>query len=119
MPDPYGKGLGESLLPVELLDDCQNIVLTNDHVLGILQIDLGAGVLAGDDLVADLHGHGDFLAVYHDAGAHGDDFGHRGLFLGAAGEDDAARGGLLGLDHFQDDTVSKRCEFHLGFLLII
>ena len=79
---------------------------------------LGAGVLAGDGLVAGLHGHGDFLAVHHAAGADGDDFSHRGLFLGRASQDDAALGGFFGLDHLQDDAICKRSEFHLGFLLI-
>ena len=64
----------------------RNVVLTDNHVLHVLQGDLGAGVLAGDDLVAGLHGHDNVLAVHVAAGTHGDDFRHGGLLLGAAGE---------------------------------
>ena len=102
---PQGRSEGCAACD-ELLDDGQDIVLTDNYVLHVLQGHLGAGILAGDDLIAGLHGHGDFLAVYHAAGAHGNDLSHGGLLLCGAGEDDAALGGLLGLYHFQDHTIS-------------
>ena len=37
-----------------LLDDGQNVALLDDDILHILQSDLGAGVLVGDDLVTGL-----------------------------------------------------------------
>ena len=101
-----------------LFDHGQNIVLTNDDDFLPVQLDLGAGVLAGDHLVAGLNGHHNVVAVHHTAGADGNHFGNGGLFLCAGGQDDAALGGLLGLDHLEDDAIGKRCEFHSLCLLI-
>ena len=61
-----------------LLHDRQDVVLTDDGDLLTVHLDLGAGILAGDDLVARLHGHDDLLAVHRAAGADGDDLGHLG-----------------------------------------
>ena len=88
---PQGRSEGCAACD-ELLDDGQDIVLTDNYVLHVLQGHLGAGILAGDDLIARLHGHGDFLAVYHAAGAHGNDLSHRGLLLCGAGEDEPTAG---------------------------
>ena len=48
---------------LKLLYDCKNIALANDDVLLAVELDLGAGILAGDDLLALLDLHLDFLAV--------------------------------------------------------
>ena len=77
-----------------LLDDGQDVALADDDVLLVIELDLGAGILAGDDLVAGLDGHHDVVTVHHAAGADGNDFGNGGLLLGAGGQDDAALGGL-------------------------
>ena len=56
------------------------------------------------------------------AGAYGDDFRHRGLLLGGAGEDDAALGGLLSLRHLQNDAISKAVSvswFFPPYILIL
>ena len=37
---------------LKLLYDCKNIALANDDILLAVELDLGAGVLAGDDLLA-------------------------------------------------------------------
>ncbi len=37
---------------LKVLCDCQNVALTNDDILLAVQLNLGAGVLAGDDLLA-------------------------------------------------------------------
>ncbi len=61
---------------------------------------------------AHFHIHGDFFAVHHAAGANGQNFGYHGLFLGAAGEDDAALGGLLRLNALEYDSVQQGFEIH-------
>ena len=50
-----------------------------------------------------------------DAGANSQNFGDLGLFLGGAGEDQTALGGLLHFNHFNDDFVLQRHEFHICF----
>ena len=67
-----------------VLDNGQNVILTNNVILLAVHFDLSAGVLAGEHLVAHLHGHDDFLAVYHAAGANGHYFGHNRLLLGGS-----------------------------------
>ncbi|MPN19692.1 hypothetical protein SDC9_167064 [bioreactor metagenome] len=88
-----------------LFHDCEDVALTDDGILDVVYLYLGAGVFAGDDLVAGLDGHFDFLAVDDAAGAYGDDFRDSGLFLGTAGKDKASLGGLLGLGQFNHNTV--------------
>ena len=101
-----------------LLHNRKNIVLTDDGDLLTVHLDLGAGVLAGDNLGSHLHGHNNFFAVYHAARADCNHFGHLGLLLGGAGEDNATLGGLLRLHQFYNDAVSQGFEFHNRFLLI-
>ena len=89
-------------------------MLGENGVLGALQLDRGACVLAGDDLVAHLDGHGSEGAVVGDlTGADGDDLGDLGLLLGGGGQKDTARGLLLRLDELDDDAVGKGIEFHV------
>ena len=59
--------------------------LTNDDILLAVQLNLGAGVLAGDDLLALLDFHLDFLAVNNTARAYFDDFSNLGLLLCGCG----------------------------------
>ena len=53
--------------------------MPDDGVLLAVHLDLGAGILAGDDLLALLHGHLDLLAVHQAAGAIGPLFSKKGV----------------------------------------
>ena len=46
------------------------------------------------------------------AGADGEDFALRGLFLGGVGNDDAAGGLFFGIDALDDNAVVKRTKLH-------
>ena len=89
---------------LKLLYDCKNIALANDDILLAVELDLGAGVLAGDDLLALLDLHLDFLAINDAAGADLDDLRYLRLFLSGCGQNDTACGGLLCLYHFNDGS---------------
>ena len=65
-------------------------------------------------MIAHLDGHFHFLAVHDTAGANGQDFCYIGLFLGAAGEDDATLGGFFCFYHLNDHAISQRFQFHSG-----
>ena len=69
-----------------LFYDRQNVALTDDSVLLAVHLDLGAGVLAGDDLLALLDLHLDFLAINDAAGADLDDLRYLRLFLSGCGQ---------------------------------
>ena len=92
--------------------DGQDVALAHDGALLAIHLDLGAGILAGEHLVADLDGHFDFLAIHNAAGAHSDDLSHLGLLLGTAGQDQTALGGLLNFNSLNDNTVCKRNDLH-------
>ena len=53
-----------------LLHDGQDVGLTHDGALFAVHLDLGAGVFAGEHLIAHLDGHGDFFSVHQSAGAY-------------------------------------------------
>ena len=95
-----------------LLDDCEDVALADDGAFLAVNLDLGAGVLAGQDLVADLDDHLNVLTIHIAAGADSDDLSNLRLFLGGARQDQAALGGFFFLDHFNDNTVCKRFDFH-------
>src|SRR5215510_4660932 len=90
-------------------DDREDVLLADDEEVLVVDLELRAGVLGVEDLVALLHVHGLALAVIEDAaGAGGEDRALLGLLLGRVREDDAALGHLLaggGLDH---DAVAER-----------
>ena len=100
-----------------MLYDCQNVALTNDDILLAVQLNLSTGVLAGNDLLALLNFHLDFLAVNNTARAYFNDFSNLGLLLCGCGKNNAACGGLLRLDHLDNYAVAKGLELHNGFLL--
>ena len=88
-----------------LLDNSQNVVLTDNDQFLAVDLDFGAGVLAGDYLIANLNLHNDFLTVNNTAGADSQDFCYLRLFLCGAGKNDAALGGLLCFGHLDDNAV--------------
>ena len=77
-------------------DDAEDFVFAKHHVLDAVELQFGTGVLSDQNLVASLHGElADFAVIQGLAGAYGHDFGLGRLFLGAIGDYDAARRGLL------------------------
>ena len=107
--------IGRLLRPVvqaRLLDDCQDVGLLYDDQLLAFDLDLCAGKLVGDDLIADLDFHGSLLLTGAQAGAYSDDDGELGLLLSGACQNDAALGCLFGFCHLENDSVLQRYEFH-------
>src|SRR5215831_16526726 len=110
-PGP-GRVLG-SRARLDLVDDAQHILLTQNEVLLVLHLDLGAGVLAEEDAVAGLHVQWDLLALLaHLAGSDGDDLPLLGLFLRRVRNDDAALLRLLLLDSLDENPVVQRTNLH-------
>lgn len=94
-----------------LLHDGQNIALTYDGAFLAVHLHFGAGVLAGENLIAYLDDHLHFLAIYHAAGANCQNLGHLGLLLGGTGQDDAALGGFFGFNGLVNNAICKRALF--------
>src|SRR5713101_3458502 len=89
-----------------LLDDREHFVLADDQVLLVVDLDLGAGVLADEDAVPLLDVQGELLAFLVDlALADGHDFGFHRLLFGGVGDDDPTLLGLLGLQSLNENAV--------------
>src|SRR5690606_30786450 len=81
------------------------------QVLGAVELDLGAGVLAEQDLVADLHLRGaDAAVVEHLALAHGDDLTLDRLLGSRIRDHDATGGNLLLFGALDHDAVVQRLD---------
>ena len=106
------NSLGHGVSPsYSLLDDGEDFVLAQDGVLDVIDLDLGAGVLADQDRVALLDVELDALAVVVElAFADGDDFGLLRLLFGGVGDDDAAANLLLRVLAPDDDAVVQRAK---------
>src|SRR6266550_1243484 len=79
-----------------VLDDGEDVLLADDQELVLLDLELGPGVLAVEDLLADLDVHRFALAVIeHSARADGEDAALLGLLLGGVRQVDPALGHLL------------------------
>src|ERR1700728_1259696 len=105
---PRGKRL-------ELLDLGENVGLTQDQQVLAVDLDLGAAVLAVEDLVALAHVKRRALAgVLVDlAVADGQDLALLGLLLGGIRKDDPTCRGLLFLDRPNDQTIAQGLKIHL------
>ncbi len=90
-------------------DDGEDVARGEDEVLLAAVLDLGAAVLAVDDLVADLDVERDALGavVVEAAGADSEDLALLRLLLGRVRDDDAGGSGLLGLEGLDDNAVSS------------
>src|ERR1700735_1140018 len=97
-----------------LLNLGQHVRLAEDEELLAVHLDLGAAVLAIEDLVA----FGDstrralpsvLIAL---AVAAGEDLALLGLLLGGIGQDDPTRSGLLLLDGPYDQAIAEGLELH-------
>jgi hypothetical protein len=77
--------------PVAVVDDAQDFFFTHDEVLVAFELDLLAGILAEQDVVAGFHVERDALALGVElAITRGDDFAPLRLFLRRVGNDDPA-----------------------------
>src|SRR6266568_164642 len=99
-------------------DDREYFVLAEDEVLLAVDLDVGARVLAEEDLVSGLDVEGDLGPVLEDlAVADGDDLALLGLLLGGVRNDDPALDRLLLFDTLDDQAVVQWTNFHAKCLL--
>src|SRR5262245_49767471 len=107
------SGWRRSGRPARLLDDREHVLFAQDQVLLVVDLHLGAGVLAEEDLVAGLDVERNLLAVLSDlAVAHRDDLALLGLLLGGVGDDDAALFHLLLLHALDENPIVQRTNLH-------
>src|SRR5690606_27798787 len=91
--------------------DREDVVFLHHQVLGAVELDLGAGVLAEQDLVADLHLGGAHAAVVeHLALAHGDHLTLDRLLGRRIRDHDATGGDLLLFGALDHDAVVQRLD---------
>src|SRR5215208_6126885 len=94
-------------------DHPEDVAFLHDDEVLTVDLHFGAGPFAEQDLVARLDVERRDLAFLGlGARADGDHFAFLRLFLGGVGNDDPARGLLLGLDTADEDAVMKRPETH-------
>src|SRR6185312_5452169 len=93
------------------LDDPHDVGLLHDEELLAIELHLGAGPLAEQNLVAGLHVEGHELTLLV-AGTrtNGDNLTLHWLLLGRIGDDDAARGLFLGVQPTDYDPVRQGTE---------
>src|SRR6476661_794019 len=90
-------------------DDPEDVAFLHDDQVFTVDLHFGARPFAEQDLVAGLDVERRDLALFGlGAAANGDDFAFLRLFLGGVGNDDPARGLLIGLDSTDEDTIMKR-----------
>src|SRR5438552_4518613 len=95
-------------------DNGQDVFLRHDQVLDLVELELVAGVLGVQDLVADLELHRDLRPVVQDpSGAHGLDDAFLRLLLGGVRKHDPALGLLLTLDRLDHYAVTQRSQVHV------
>src|ERR1700710_144667 len=96
---------------VRSADDGEHVACREDEVLLAGVLDLGAAVLAVDDLVADLDVERHALAVVVDpTRADREDLALLGLLLRGVRDDQAGGRRLLGLEGLDDDPVLERLD---------
>src|SRR4029453_8196453 len=94
-------------------DDGHQVFLAHHEELLAVELDLGAGILSEEHLVADLDVEGTGLAVLENlAPAHGQYFAPDGLLGGRIGDDDPARRGSLLLGALHDDAIVQWTQLH-------
>src|ERR1700712_852070 len=99
-------------------DDAHDVGLLHDQKFLTIQLHLGAGPLAEQDLVAcrDVESH-KLTRFVAGAGTYGDDFAFHRLFLGRIGDDDSS-GGLFFSGQAPDyNPVVQGAETHFKTLL--
>src|SRR5437660_11811047 len=104
---------GGLLLGHRRVEHAHDVALLHDQEFDAIEFDFGAGPLAEQHAVADLHIDRDELAgLIAPAGTDGDDLALLRLFLCGVGNDDPAGALLFGVDALDDDTVVKRTGLH-------
>src|SRR5919202_6815634 len=96
------------------LDLGEYVALAQHEQLLAVDLDLGAAVLAVEDLVAlgDVERDALLAVLVPVAVADGEDLALLGLLLGGVRKDDAARGRLLLLDRPHDQPIAQGLELH-------
>src|SRR5262249_31627660 len=96
-----------------LLENREDIFLAQNEVLLAVDLDLGARVLADEDLVALLDLERLHLAVVEDlAVTDGDDLGLERLLLGGVGDEEPASSLLLLGEALGENAVVQRSDAH-------
>src|SRR4026208_1936757 len=96
-------------------DDREDVLLADDQQVLVLDLELGARVLAVQHLLADRGVQRDPLAFgVEGARARGEDQALLGLLLGGVRQDDAALGHLFAFGRLDDDAVAERLELRCG-----
>src|SRR5262245_24065518 len=96
-------------------DDREDVLLADDEELVVLELELGPGVLAVEDLLPDLDVHRLALAVVEDpARPDGEDLALLRLLLRGVRQDDAALRHLLAWRRLDDDSVAERRQLGRG-----
>src|SRR6266481_4910337 len=104
--------LGMDRVP-PLLENGEDVFLAQDEIFLVVDLDLGARILAEQDLVAGLHVERDLLAVVADLpGPGGDHLTLLRLLLGRVRDDDPAPADLLLLEPLDEDAVVQRTNLH-------
>src|SRR5437870_7408072 len=94
--------------------DGEDVLLGHDQVLDLVHLELVAGVLRVEHLVADLELHRNFGSVVQDpSGPHGLDDPLLGLLLGGVRKHDPALGLFLFLDGLDHHAVAQRFQVHV------
>ena len=107
------NNLSSSYIVLHSVDNGEYVFFGNDSVLGTVKLYLGACILAGDDLIADLESHGNDLAVIIGlAGSYGYDLSDLGLFLSGGRKDDTRLCFLLRFDELYNNSVCQRFNVH-------
>src|SRR5579872_6219635 len=97
----------------DLLDDAKDVALLHDEQFLAVDLDLGAGPFAEEDMVTGFHIEGDeFALLVAGTGTGGNNLAFLRLFLCGVGNDDAPGGVLRGINSTHDDTVVQRAEMH-------
>src|SRR5207244_4585050 len=97
-----------------LLENGEDVFLAHDEVFLVVDLDLGARILAEQDLVAGLHVQRDLLAVVADlARPDGDHLALLRLLLGGVRDDDRASFDFLLLQTFDHDAIVQLTHLHL------
>src|SRR5207237_5420324 len=97
-----------------LLENGEDVFLAQDEIFLVVDLDLGARILAEQDLVAGLHVEGNLLPIVADlSGPDGDHLAFLRLLLGGVRDDDPASLDLLLLQTLDHDAIVQRTHLHL------